>query len=239
MQVFTELEEKIVRHLAKHIQQNDEISLTALADECYVSKATVIKAVKKLGFEGFGDFQHSIRFNVQAQDGVLLPRRVCKQDIDLLVHLFAQALYHARGKRNFIFSGDRRTGRVIANYMSRKLALFDIFAPASYDYMFARQVDLDVGLAIFCFHKELPQKSLLGQQMGYGDGMLETARDAGFTIVAISDEEPVPHEKDIEILIPIAESAADTEDLYIPKVLIFFEQVLAELSCMFAEREDI
>lgn len=230
MQVFTSLEENIIRHLAQHVSQHDEISLTALAEECYVSKAAVTKAVKKLGYEGFGDLQHSIRFNVQAQDGILLPRHITTEPTDPLVDRLAQLFMTARGKRNFIFSGDRRTGRVLANYMSRKLALFDIFAPASYDYAFARQVAFPVGFAIFCFHKELPGYRLLGQQTGYGETMMASAQEAGFTIVVITDDASLTTTAQADLVIPITSPELAAEDMYMPKVLMLFEQALEQLS---------
>jgi len=227
MQAFTKLEREILASLSAHISQNDEISLTDLAKECHVAKSTVVKAIKKLGYKGFDELTHSIRLNARAGDGVLLPRQVVQGRSQETVVTLAHQLLLCEQKRNFIFSGDRRTGRLIASYMSRKLAMFDIFAPASYDYALARQESLPCGTAFFCFHKELPGRSPLGQQEGYGDGMLRSARDAGFSLVVFSDDVERERPAKADLLVRISGNEDDREDLYVSKVLIVFERALS------------
>ena len=226
MQVFTRLEEQIVRTLAAHITRNDEVSLTELALECHVAKSTVVKAVQKLGYHGFGDLSRSVRLNARAGDGTLLPRVTVEGDARLAVRRLSACLRRCEGRRNFIFSGDRRTGRLLATYMSRKLAMFDILAPASYDYDLARRETLPCGIAFFCTHQELPGRLVMGQQEGYGEGMMHAARSAGFSIVAFSDDERRRWEPD-DTVISIAPSPDGREDRYMPKVLMTFEQALA------------
>ena len=62
---LSELERAVFRHISQHVAQNEEITLTELAEECHVAKGTVIKAVQKLGYRGFNDFACNVRLNAQ------------------------------------------------------------------------------------------------------------------------------------------------------------------------------
>lgn len=224
---FSKLEEEILRCLSAHIAQNDEISLTELASECHVAKSTVVKAVQKLGYKGFEDLTYSVRFNAQGSDGNLLPRAVVNGEYALQVDMLSRCFVNGEGRRNFVFSGDRRTGRLLALYVSRKLAMFDIFCPASYDYAMASASSQPSGVAFFCFHRELPGKERLGQQEGFAQGMLRSAQEAGFRIVAFTDnDERLACGKD-GLTFRISDNDGTGADLYVAKVLMLFEAALS------------
>lgn len=228
VQTFTRLEEHIIRELAHHISQNEEVSLTFLAEECHVSKSTVIKAVKKLGYQGFDDLVHNIRFNAQTSSGALLPGRLVEGDREEAVCKLAEQLRLCEGRRNFIFAGDRRTSDVVARYMSRKLAMFDLFATMSTDYAMARREVLECGTAFFILHRELPCRSAHEQDAGYGMGMLRSARDAGFDIVAFSDDSNRRAAQEADLLVRISPNEDEDIDLFVPKTLMVFEQALTQ-----------
>ena len=131
---LTPLERDIIQLLTQHISCNEEISLTELAEECHVAKSTVVKAVQKLGYGGFGDLTYNIRLNAQSAGG-LLPRRPVSGDVDDQVDRLSRLLWSCRDKHSILFSGDHRIGAPLSSYMCRKLAMFGIFASASYDYL--------------------------------------------------------------------------------------------------------
>ncbi len=62
-QRLSPLERQIMQSLVAHISQNEEVSLTELAEECHVSKSSVVKMVQKLGYRGFEDLTYDVRFN--------------------------------------------------------------------------------------------------------------------------------------------------------------------------------
>lgn len=227
MPLFSQLERQIVQALVAHISQNEEVSLTELADEVHVSKSSVVRAVQKLGYRGFPDLTYSVRFNAQSDADMLLPRHVMADSgFDDAAETLARCLLRCAGKRNLIFSGDRRLGALIASYMSRKLAMFDIFAPPSYDYAMTVPGALPCGVAFFCFHRELPGRSVWGQQDGYGEGMLAAARSTGFYVVAFSDN-VAPRPSDADLLLRVAPNERDDLDLYAARVIMLFEAALA------------
>lgn len=226
---LTSLERDIIQLLTQHIARNEEVSLTELSEECHVAKSTVVKAVQKLGYGGFGDLTYSIRFNAQGGGG-LLPRRPIAGDADRSVGLLVDLLLDSRDKHSILFSGDHRLGALLASYMCRKLAMFGIFASASYDYLMLERQGLEPGAAFFFFHRELPGKRELGQQEGYGEGMLRASRDAGFSIVVFSDAADKPIRDDVDLFIPVEENDGSGADLYMTRVLMVFEMALAGLS---------
>lgn len=228
MPAYSPLERQVLQAIIAHVSQNEEISLTELADECHVSKSTVVRAVQKMGYRGFSDLTRSVRLSAQTSADALLPRAVTLGSLDAEVEALARCLTRCRGKRNLMFSGDCRLGALLAAYMSRKLAMFDIFAPASYDYAMTTPGRLPVGVAFFCFHRELPGRRHLGQQEGYGEGMLRAARDAGFYVVLFSDS----READVapgmvDLAVHIAPNDGIAADLYAARVIIVFEAALA------------
>lgn len=224
---LTRLELNILQAITDHISQNEEVSLTELADECHAAKSTVVKAVQKMGYQGFTELTHNARFNAQTSSTSLLPRRVTVGDVAAEADLLAGCFARCHGGRNWIFSGDRRCGELLASYMSRKLAMFDIFAPTSYDYAMTVPRDLPCGVAFFCFHRELPGKDHLGQREGYGEGMLAAARRAGFYTVAFSDAVRQPAGREVDLLFKIAPNDDSGADLYATRVIILFEQALS------------
>lgn len=226
---LTPLEHDIIQLLTQHISCNEEVSLTELADECHVAKSTVVKAVQKLGYGGFGDLTYNIRLNAQSAGG-LLPRRPVAGDVDEQVERLALLLWACRDKHSILFSGDHRIGAPLSTYMCRKLAMFGIFASASYDYLMVEHHALDPGAAIFFFHREPPGRAGWGQPSGYGEGMMRAAREAGFSIVAFSDDREKSLQAHADLDVSIEESDEAGEDLYLTRVLMVFEMALARMS---------
>lgn len=226
---LTPLEHDIIQLLTQHISCNEEVSLTELADECHVAKSTVVKAVQKLGYGGFGDLTCNVRLNAQHAGG-LLPRRPVSGDLDAQVDALAHLLWSCRDRHSILFSGDNRIGAPLSTYMCRKLAMFGIFASASYDYLMVEHHALEPGAAIFFFHRELPGRAEWGQRQGYGEGMLRAARAAGFSIAAFSDDPDKGAQEGADLLIEIEENDEAGVDLYLTRVLMVFEMALARMS---------
>ena len=229
---YSQLDRAIIQAIVAHISKNEEISLTELAQECHVAKSSVVKALQKLGYRGFAEFTKSIRINAQTNSGSLLPRAVAVDGLEATSDRLASCLARHRHHRNFIFSGDRRYGDLLAAYMSRKLALFGIFAPSTYDYAMTAPGEYTCGAAFFCFHRGLPGATRFDQPEGYGMGMLHAARKAGFEIVILTDdrERSVPH--DADLVLQISPNSDVRVDLYVTRSIMLFETALAKLARM-------
>ncbi|WP_287786240.1 winged helix-turn-helix transcriptional regulator, partial [Megamonas sp.] len=131
---YSQLERIVIQHIVSHISQNRELTLADIAEQCHVSKSTVIKALQKLGYRGFRDFHRDVRLGARSSNDALLPSRVTRRPVEDEAKALSDLLYRHKGDRNFIFKSDRRSGDLLANYLSRKLSLFGILCPATYDY---------------------------------------------------------------------------------------------------------
>ena len=232
MKSYTPLEREILQHISAHISRNEEVSLTQLSDECHVAKSSIIKVLQKLGYQGMKELRRNLRMDAQTSANVLLPRSVTHADLDQASSALAQCFRTHADSRNFIFSGDRRCASLLAAYMSRKLAMFDILSPDSYDYAMTAKGTRSFGFAIFCFHREAGEGGHLGQQSGYGQGMLAEAKHVGYEIVVISDDADLCRDAGADLAILIAKNSEAAIDLYMTRVLMLFELALSKLSRM-------
>lgn len=59
---FTSSEKNILEYLNEHIEDINDMSIRKLADECYVSSATIFRFIKKIGFNSYNEFQEAIKY---------------------------------------------------------------------------------------------------------------------------------------------------------------------------------
>lgn len=216
-------ERGIVNTLTTHIARNEEISLTELAQECHVAKSTVVKALQRIGFHGYREFSYSYRISRDMQRGSLLPREVVRGDVERKAAELADILQWCRGKKSLVFLGGRRMGALLANYVSRKLAMFDIFAPASYDYAMVDETQLPFGAAFFFFHHN-PKRGF--GTSGTGESMIQTVREHGYRTVVFTDSDDTHAYRDVDVLIRIVENADPNIDLFATRTIMVFEGAL-------------
>lgn len=62
---LTESEKYLIRFIENHSSKISELSITELSDLANVSTATIVRAVKKLGFKGFTDYKLSLKDNIK------------------------------------------------------------------------------------------------------------------------------------------------------------------------------
>lgn len=223
MTTLSPTERGIVSALMAHISRNEEVSLTELAQECHVAKSTVVKALQRIGFQGYREFSYSYRISRDMQYGNLLPREVVRGDAEQVAADLANMLCWCQGKKSLVFLGGRRMGALLANYVSRKLAMFDIFAPASYDYAMVDETQLDFGAAFFFFHHN-PTKGF--GTSGTGDSMIQTVREHGYRTVVFTDSDDVHAYGGVDVLIRIVGNANPNVDLFATRTIMVFEEAL-------------
>lgn len=52
---LTDLEKDITNAIHGHIVKGEKVSIDLIAKECFVSKASVVKLAKKLGYSGYSE----------------------------------------------------------------------------------------------------------------------------------------------------------------------------------------
>lgn len=230
MRRFSQAERSVINALNAHISRNQEVSLSVLAEECHVAKSTVVKTLQRMGFKGYQEFSYSFRLSRDVQRGNLLPREVVAGSGTMAACNVAEVLNHCEGKKSIVFSDGKRLASLLAFYFSRKLALFDIFAPASYDYAMVHESAAAPGAAFFFIHQGGRDKGL--GYSGVGEGMLKTARDLGYDTVIFTDCDDAGLAGYANVLVRIADNADPEIDLFATKVIMVIERALSELSRM-------
>ena len=234
VQSLTTAERVVATALNTHITNNDEVSLTDLAEECHVAKSTVVKTLQKIGFRGYQEFSYNFRISRDVQRGTLLPRDIVVGDEVQIARELAQTIQWCESKKNIVFLGGRRMGALLASYVSRKLAMFDIFAPASYDYAMVNESRLERGAAFFFSHR-LPQRNI--GLSGTGEAMIETARDLGYRVVAFCDTDDSLLARRADFLVRITDNSDPNLDLFATKTIMMVEQALAQYASLRKEAE--
>lgn len=224
MRSLSPTERGVVNALTAHIARNEEVSLTELAQECHVAKSTVVKTLQRIGFQGYREFSYGYRIGRDIQHGSLLPREVVRGDLEQVVGELADVLRWCQGKKSLVFLGGRRMGALLAHYVSRKLAMFDIFAPASYDYAMVDEAQLDFGAAFFFFHHN-PARGF--GTSGTGESMIRTIRDRGYRTVVFTDADDVRLRGDSDVWVRIVENADPNMDLFATRTIMVFEEALS------------
>lgn len=230
MRSFSQTERVVINALNAHISRNREVSLTELADECHVAKSTVVKTLQRMGFRGYQEFSYGFRLSRDVQRGSLLPKEAIEGSGTLVARSLANVLVDCEGKKNIVFSDGKRLASLLAQYLSRKLALFDLFAPASYDYAMVHQSSATPGAAFFFVHQGADPKGL--GQSGVGEGMIVVARELGYHVVVFTDGDEVGMVNHADVVVRITKNANPEIDLYATKVIMVIERSLAELSLL-------
>ncbi len=233
MRNLSQTERAIMTALNAHITRNEEVSLTELAEECHVAKSTVVKAIKRLGFKGYREFTYNYRISRDIQRGTLLPLKVIDGDDAEVMERLVDTLDWCAGKKSIVFCDGKLWAPLLADYVSRKLALFDIFAPASYDYAMVTESRMACGAAFFFFHHLHSGEEAVSS--GIGEGMVETVRAHGFRTVVFADGDETNVSSYADVLVRIADDAGADLDLFATKVIMVFERALAGLSRYRAE----
>lgn len=60
-QTLSESERYVLKYIVKHINQIPSMSIVKLSEEANVSTATIVRLMKKIGYDGFTSFKYSIK----------------------------------------------------------------------------------------------------------------------------------------------------------------------------------
>ncbi|MDI9591256.1 MAG: hypothetical protein QM302_09505 [Acidobacteriota bacterium] len=236
MRSFSQAERSVINALNAHISRNEEVSLTELAGECHVAKSTVVKTLQRMGFRGYQEFSYSFRLSRDVQRGSLLPRDVVVGSGTTAARELASVFLWCAGRKSIAFSDGKCLAAPLAQYLARKLALFDILAPASYDYAMVDAARAEPGAAFFFIHRR--DAGVGHGYSGVGEGMLAAVRDRGYRTVIFTDTDDASVTSYADVLIRIADNAEPDIDLYATKVLMVIERALSEYARLREEVRD-
>lgn len=217
---LTEVELQIMSKLHMFLDGGESVSLSDLSDECHVAQSTIIKLSKKLGYTGFVEMRFKLLENRREKDRdtIRMFDNVINGDMTNVVQYVSDIILSHSKSKNIVHKENGID--ILGNYISRKFAMFDIFAPATYDYSMTKKIRLNSGFIIF--------PDVRRSKIDYLSPMFKTAKDNGFFIITVSNEKKdnLKNISDYHIEISNDESGID---LYNVKVMILFEIIFSLL----------
>lgn len=228
MGTLTAAEQSVIDELIRRGAMLQDYSLSELAADCHVAKSTVSKTIKKLGFKGFSDFIYTYKLSSNIQRDRLLPQQAIEGDSAKVEHDLAALFKENEGNKNIICSLGSFQLQPLMRYISRKLAMFDIFAPASYDYSLYEHVHLDPGF-VFMFPRKSAPVDPTADLRPIWKTQADKLHSMGYTVVTLSDDAELQNQIDSGYAVTIRSSHVHgtDADLFIPNVLMLFEDTLS------------
>ena len=87
-QGLTNTEKYLLAYIEEHLEEIPSISIVKLSQDANVSTASIVRTMKKLGYDGFTSFKHDLKNNTVLQMKSYPPSTVWK----LLTKKFKQLL---------------------------------------------------------------------------------------------------------------------------------------------------
>lgn len=216
MALLTEVEQGIMNYIQKQIKVGNRITLSQTASDCHVAPSTIVKMSKKVGYSGFVELYHYLYHQHEEEKIKDFQNDLIEGDLRETLRALAALIKKCEGKKNLI--GVKEKIGPAARYFSRKLQLFDIFAPASNDYALTSFTRLPRGCAFF-LEKDFDKINI---------ELFRLAVQEGYYIVVITETPPEKMLKNIDFLVRIKKTHYKTADFYTAKVLVFMEMLLSE-----------
>lgn len=217
---LTDIEKDIMTHLQYHISKEEKISLTELAEECHVAKSTIVKTAKKIGYSGYVEMLHYMQNRHNEKQARDLAYDLIEGNLNEMIHLLANKINECKDKKNLVVGYGNID--LLSAYLSRKLEMFDIFAPSTYEVNMIQNPRKEKGIAFFC---DLREKGVKRRRE-----MLSLAKQEGYYIIAFGDVSNQWIKQYAELYIPLRTTHYKNADFYTAKMLIFFELLLSELA---------
>lgn len=225
MSKMSDLEKEVMLQIQKNITLKNKISLNDLAQECHVSKSTVVKLAKKLGYSGYVEMIHKMYSEHEWSDP--FQSDLIEGDLGWTVRKLAQKLREFAGCKNIIAKS--LYGDYVCSYYSRKLQMFDIFAADTYDYEMILNSWQKKGFALF-----LSQNNPFGN---YSE-LMRLAQKAGYYIIVFATDltDPLIRYSDYHVI--FKKNQYKTADFINAQRIGLLEMVLSEYSRILKEEEE-
>ena len=222
MSNMSDLEKEVMQKIQKNVTLKNKVSLNDLAEECHVSKSTIVKLAKKLGYSGYVEMIHKMYNEQEWTD----PFRadLIDGDLEWTVRKLAQKLREFAGCKNIIAKSPY--GDYVCEYYSRKLQMFDIFAVDTYDYGNVMNSRQKKGFALFCT-----------QSVSFGtySELMKLAQKSGYYIIVFGVDQADPMIRYADFHVIFKKNHYKTADFFNAQLMVLLEMVLSEYSRILKE----
>lgn len=221
---LTELENNILNKINYYINENKRVNIETIAKDCFVSKGTIVKLAKKMGFSGYSEMYYvtlasrnkSLSADYYGMKGTFENNKA--QDY---VNALCDLLWRYRDSKIYLDSlGICDSAR---DYYLQKLLIFGFNAFNSYHFE--------------AFHVQNPGLYLFFSYSGNNSTIIEKVKvaiDNGFNVIAFTANENSLLKNLANYTIVVSGNRSDKENyqpnLFTANLIILFELVLSEYS---------
>lgn len=231
---LTPTELAVIDGLVEFNAFHKEYSLADVARACNVAKSTVVKTLKKLGYDGFQDFSASYKVRASTHHDSIFPRRIVLGSFSDATRIISNSLRYGIGRKNLVSPIGSILSRPIAGYISRKMELFELFAPVSYDYIMFETREMEPGTLFMFLQSSTFNPERDPGQNEYITHNIDMAAGHGFRTLIFTDLDYLSSKQGIDV-VRIATDPDSQPDLFAAKVLTVFESSLARFSSSLSE----
>ena len=140
---LSKTEQELLQYSLKNIHMMKKMSIRAFAGKCFVSTATIFRFVRKLGFEGYSEFQEVIAQTEKESRENQIPKAITKVDykdsylkniteaVNVISSEKANAFANLMNRFPMIYIMAEGLSREVAGYMYRVLTIsgYKVFVP--------------------------------------------------------------------------------------------------------------
>lgn len=217
---LSELEKIILNKIHEHISKNEKVGINGVAQECFVSKAAIIKLSKKLGYSGYSEMYYTILASTNNALKLDFSNNIVStyesEALTIHVNMLVELLREYSEKRIYLDSlGFCDSAK---EYYLQKLLSFGFDAASSYHYeAFSKNKS---GLYFFLSYSGARSEVL---------EKVNVAIENNFKVVAFTSTKDSPLGKIAHMTIEVAGTKSDKEH-YLPNFFTSNLIILLELA---------
>lgn len=217
---LTEVDKNVIHCLNKHIYEQKNMKLQELAEECHVAKSTIVKVAKKMGYSGFVEMQYSMKKKQSEYKASNFFHDLIEDDLSFVLDELSRLIIENKENKNLVICNGKAD--ILSVYLSKKLSMFDIFAPVTYEYSMVSNPWKKRGIAIFC-----------NTRVDYNDKnktLIELAKKEKYYIIAFYEKTNSWINQYADFGIQIKTTNYKNADFYSAKMLIILEMLFCKLA---------
>lgn len=231
----TETDMRVLEAFNYHINENKKFDINTIAKECDVATSTVTHVAKKLGYSGFTEMRESLLVEADSDIGEnFIPSNIVDGDVLDYSGQMAEMIYRHRYDKNVIINSLNAWERILSGYFSRKLSMFNVFSPNTYDYATVVPHHSKVGFAVFFEHRSVERIGSVTESMVPSERFVSLAKQYGYEILLIGDAGSHTFTRSqATLFVPISSHEAPGAELFVPRVVALIEFALSDLAELF------
>ncbi|MDN5351970.1 MAG: hypothetical protein PWQ12_889 [Clostridiales bacterium] len=220
---LTELENKILNRIHFYVTHNKKVGIDVIAKDCFVSKATVIKLAKKLGFSGYSEMFYVSLASQRHKHALNFFETQSEEDEKAEAHISVFSDLLTQNRHSKIYLDSLGICDCAKEYYLQKLLIFGFDVASCYHFE--------------AFKVEHPGLYLFFSYSGNRSEIIEkvsVASENGFKVIAFTAHKDSHLGKIADYVIELEGAHAEKEeyhpDFFTANLIILLEKTLSHYS---------